>query len=203
MSQSKSLLLVLAMAAASGVKAQVSESDPQGRRLVPTNWWESAAAIVRVTINSGTEGRQGKRPQFPIDPAKAAPILNDYKARGISAIEIFAPYHGSRSYGGLDAIDRFNVNPEVGTMEDFKALVRLIHSKGMAAISFDNLGYCSTEVPEFLKAADDVRAGRDTAEARRFLWADQADAPPPEPDDDKFFYGSAATPPWQRRSRQE
>jgi hypothetical protein len=46
--------------------------------------------------------------------------------------------------------------PEVGTMEDFRASVRLIDSKGMAVISFDNLGYCSSEAPEFLKAADDV-----------------------------------------------
>jgi glycosidase len=136
---------------------------------------------------SGHREQGGKRPQFPIDPAKAEPILDDYKARGVSAIEIFAPYYGGRSYGGLDAIDRINLNPKVGTMDDFRALVRLIHSKGMAVISFDNLGYCSSESPDFLKAADDVRAGRDTPEARRFLWADSADAPPPGPDNDKFF----------------
>jgi len=186
MSQSKSLALVfLALAAASCVKAQINEGDPQGRRLVPANWWESAASIVRVSINPQTGG--SKRSQFPIDPAKAGPILDDLKARGVSAIEIFAPYHGGHSFGGLDSIDRFNLNPEVGTMEDFRALVRLIHSKGIAVISFDNLGYSSSEAPEFLKACDDMHAGRDTAEARRFLWADRADAPPPEPNTDKFF----------------
>jgi hypothetical protein len=182
----KVLIATLAVLAVS-LGTQAGGSDPQGRHMVARNWWESAAAIVRVSINPGTESRQGKRPQFPIDLAKAGPILDEYKARGVSAIEIFAPYYGGRSYGGLDAIDRFNLNPKVGTMEDFRALVRLIHSKGMAVISFDNLGYCSSEAPEFLKAADDVRAGRDTAEARRFLWADSADAPPPEPDNDKVF----------------
>jgi hypothetical protein len=184
----RSKVLITALALLVGASGnQAARNDPQGRRLVAQNWWDSAAAIVRVSINPETESRQGKRPQFPIDPAKAGPILDDYKARGISAIEIFAPYYGGRSYGGLDAIDRFNLNPKVGTMDDFRALVRLIHSKGMAVISFDNLGYCSSESPDFLKAADDVRAGRDTAEARRFLWADSADAPPPGPDNDKFF----------------
>jgi hypothetical protein len=172
---------VVAVAVAPSAFAQINAATAS-RDQVPRRWWESASGIVRVTINPGGHGVP-----FPIDPVKAAPILDDYKARGISAIEIFAPYHGGRSFGGLDAIDRFNINPEVGTMEDFRALVRLIHSKGMAVISFDNLGYCSSEAREFLKAADDVRAGRDTAEARRFLWADRADAPPPAPDNDKFF----------------
>ena len=184
----RSKLLVVALAALTGAcHAQAGGNDPQGRRMVPDNWWQSAASIVRVSINPETEGRQGKRPQLPINPGKASTILDDLKARGVSAIEIFAPYHGGKSYGGLDAIDRFNLNPEVGTMEDFRALVRLIHSKGMAVVSFDNLGYCSSEAPEFLKAADDVRTGRDTPEARRFLWADRADAPPPAPDNDKYF----------------
>jgi glycosidase len=186
MFRSKVLIVTLAFFAVSpGMRA--GGNDPQGRHMVAKDWWESASEIVRVSINPGTENRQGKRPQFPIDPAKAGPILDDYKARGISAIEIFAPYYGGRSYGGLDAIDRFRLNPKVGTMDDFRALIRLIHSKGMAVISFDNLGYCSSEAPDFLKAEDDVRAGRDTVEARRFIWADSADAPPPETDNDKFF----------------
>jgi hypothetical protein len=186
MSHSKFLIMALAILAGPS-SAQVGKNDLQGRHLVQDNWWESAAAIARVSLNPDTGGRQLRGQQFPLDPAKASPILDDLKAQGISAIEIFAPYHGGRSFGGLDAIDRFNVNPEIGTMENFRALVRLIHSKGMAVISFDNLGYCSSESPEFLQAADDVRAGKDTAEARRFLWADSADAPPPEPNDDKFF----------------
>ena len=176
MNHSNLILCVLAVLVCTA-GAQVRQDDPQGRHLVPTNWWESAAAIARVHL-----GRQ-----FPLDPDKAAPMMDDLKTRGISAIEIFAPYHGGRSYGGLDAIDRFNVNPELGTMDDFRKLVRLIHSKGMAVISFDNLGYCSTEAPEFLKACDDVKAGKDTAEARRFLWADSSNAPPPAPSNDKFF----------------
>src|ERR1700704_4641062 len=92
----KVLIATLAVLAVS-LGTQASGSDPQGRHMVARNWWESAAAIVRVSINPGTESRQGKRPQFPIDLAKAGPILDEYKARGVSAIEIFAPYYGGRS----------------------------------------------------------------------------------------------------------
>ena len=55
-----------------------------------------------------------------------------------------------------------------GTMEDFRALVRLAHSKGMAVISFDNLGSCSSEAPEFLKAVRSVHinAAKETNAAR-------------------------------------
>jgi len=140
MIRSKLLVFVLATLAGAA-SAQGGGDDPQGRRLVPTRWLESASAIVRVSINPGWKDRQ-----FPIDPAKASPILDDFKARGISAIELFAPYHGGRSFHGLDSIDRFNINPK----EDFRALVRLIHSKGMAVISFDNLGYSSSEAPEWM-----------------------------------------------------
>lgn len=158
--------------------------DNLGRNLVPARWYESAAAIVHISINPARTGR----PQLPLDPAEAGPTLDDFKARGTSAIEIFAPYYGGNSYDGLDPIDHFRINPKLGTMEDFRKLVRLIHSKGMAVISFVNLGYTSTESPEFMKACDDVRAGKDTVESRRFLWADHADAPPPAPDTDRYFF---------------
>lgn len=154
--------------------AGVAAAEDSGREKVARRWWESAAAIVRVSLKPGRMGRQ-----FPLQPDKAGPLLDALKAQGVGAIEIFAPAEGGLSYSGLDTINRYRIEPELGTMEDFRALVRLIHDKGMAAISFDNLGYSSVEAVEFLKACDDVKAGRDSREARFFLWSDSADAPPP------------------------
>jgi hypothetical protein len=105
--------------------------------------------------------------------------LDQLLAQGINAIEIFAPAEGGRSFGGLDTINRYRIDPALGTMDDFRRLVRIAHSKGMAIITFDNLGYCSVEAPDFLKACDDVREGRDTKEARFFLWSESTDSPPP------------------------
>jgi hypothetical protein len=73
-------------------------------------------------------------------------------------------------------------------MDDFKRLVDLAHQKRMWIVSIDNLGYSSVEALDFLKACDDVRAGRDTREARFYLWSDSAEAPPPGPrNDDRYF----------------
>ena len=94
-------------------------------------------------------------------------------------VEVYAPAEAGNSFLGLDTINRYRVDPRIGTMDDFRRLVDLAHAKGLKIISIDNLGYCSVEAVDFLKACDDVKAGRDSREARMFLWADSADAPPP------------------------
>ena len=137
-------------------------------------WWVSAAAIKRVTLKSGTHF-----PQLPLDPAKASAALDGLRADGISAVEIFAPADGGRSFDGLDHKDLFRIDPELGTMDDFRRLVKLIHEKAMPVVAFVNLGYSSVDAPEFLKACDDMKAGRKTRETSLHIWAETGNAPPP------------------------
>ena len=66
-------------------------------------------------------------------------------------------------------------------------MVRVAHSKGLAVITFDNLGYSAVDSPDFLKASDDVREGRDSKESHWYIWSDRADAPPPAKGDSFFF----------------
>jgi hypothetical protein len=148
-----------------------------GRQAVPPQWWEKAAAIVRVSLMPSRD-----RASLSLDVAKASSQLDEFHSRGISAVEIFAPAYGGVSYGGLDAKDRYRVDPTAGTMDDFRRLVTLAHSKGMPVITFDNLGYISVDAPEWLKACDDVKAGRTTRESQWFRWSDRADAPAPAGD---------------------
>ena len=163
----------LAVAAAAIGLASVPDSVAGRRADLPSRWWESASALARVGLKQKT-GRG-----FPLDRSSAAARLDDLKASGFSAIEVFAPAHGGNSFGGLDTIDRYRVDPTLGTMDDFRQLVGLAHERGMAVITFDNLGYSSVEAVDFLKACDDVRAGRASREASFYLWSDTADAPPP------------------------
>jgi alpha-galactosidase len=165
---------LLFVSAALGGELTHSAID-SGRELVPPQWWTKAGAIVRVSLK-----QRGSRPAFPLDEAKASAELDALRAKGVCALEIFGPSHSGHAYGGLDPIDRYR--PAEGTMNDFRRLVRLIHSKGMAVISFENLGYISLEAPEWLKACDDVRAGRHSREARWFRWSDHPDAPAPAGD---------------------
>ena len=129
---------------------------------------------------SRASGREGRRATASRSSAvRAAAALDDLRKAGFTAVEVFAPAHGGKSFGGLDTIDRYRVDPALGTMEDFRGLIELAHARGMAVIAFDNLGYSSVEAVDFLKACDDVKAGRASKEAAFYLWSDRADAPPP------------------------
>jgi hypothetical protein len=149
-------------------------ADDPGRHLIPQRWWESAAAICGVSLKD-----RKYFPQLPIDPGQAAAKLDQIREQGFAAIEIFAPAEGGYSYNGLDQTNYHRIDPEIGTMQDFRRLIRQAHSRGLAVITFENIGYSSVDAPYWLKACDDVREGRDTSEARRYLWSDRADAPAP------------------------
>lgn len=154
-----------------------------GRQLVPRRWWEKVPALIRISLRE-----RRNRPGLPIkDPAALSATLKKLHAQGFGAIEVFAPAQGRPGFGGLAAVNHHSIDPELGSMDDFRRLVQMTHKEGMAIITFDQFGYCSVEAPHFLKACDDVRAGRDSKEARWFLWSNQADAPPPTRGDAYFL----------------
>lgn len=124
-------------------------------------WWEQCAAIVRPYLKA-----HGRTLRDLIDE------LATLQALGYDAVEVFAPCAGGTCYNGLDTIDFYAIDPAIGTLADFRALVDAAHARGMAAIIFINLGYAHERFPAFLKACDDVRAGADTPERRMFLWSD-------------------------------
>lgn len=98
--------------------------------------------------------------------------LDAYGALGIDCVEVFAPLHGGVCYNGLDTLDYYAIDPAIGTLEDFKALIAAAHARQMAVVMFINLGYGHEQFPAFLKACDDVRAGVDSPEARMFCWSE-------------------------------
>ncbi|MGA2630596.1 MAG: alpha-amylase family glycosyl hydrolase [Terriglobia bacterium] len=162
--------------------AQCALADDVSRNRLPQRWWESASAVCRMTLKTGTHF-----PQLSLDPEKIGKELDRLREEGISILEIFGPADGGKSYAGLDARNRYRLDPELGTMDDFRRLVRLAHSRGLAVITFDNLGYSAVDSPDFLKASDDVREGGDSKEAHWYIWSEQADAPPPALGDSYFF----------------
>ena len=140
-------------------------------------WYVSAAAIHRVTLKPQTQ--YWRFEQLSMKPAEAEQQMLAWKKEGITALEIFAPEAGGNSYDGLDAKDRFRLDPGLGSRQDFRRLVKQAHTVGLAVVTFQNLGYSSLDAPQFLKAEDDMRAGRDTREARFFFWSKTQNAPPP------------------------
>lgn len=130
-----------------------------------SHWWESVSSIARPWLKLG-------RKEGPRTLNELTAQLDHYKARGVDALEIFAPCKGGVCYQGLDTLDYYQVDPEIGSLDDFKRLVDQAHARGMAVIAFHNLGYGHEQFPAFLKACDDVRAGVESDETRMFLWSD-------------------------------
>ena len=170
--------MVGGVAAIAHDRATGSTSQTQPTRSTQATWIESLGGSTPIFLRP----RKGNKDAvFPLKPESAAARrLDEFRDAGIGMVEIYAPAEAGNSFLGLDTIDRYKVDPRIGTMEDLRRLVDLAHEKGLKIISIDNLGYCSVEAVDFLKACDDVKAGRDTREARMFLWADAADAAPPK-----------------------
>ncbi len=148
-------------------------------------WYVTTAAIHRMMLKPFT--KYWRFEHLSIEPGTAEEQLKELRTDGVTAIEIFAPEEGGNSYDGLDAKNRYLFDPGVGSMEDFRRLVRLAHSLGMHVITFQNLGYSSEQADQFLKAAEDERAGRNSREAEFFFWSDSADAPAPAISDSYFL----------------
>jgi glycosidase len=170
--------------------AEDDSRDPALRSKIEQRWWERISAIARVTLKKGTHFGT-----LPLDPPAMERKLDELVRQGFGAIEIFATPEGGRSYGGLDAKNRYRIDPEAGDMNDFRRLVREAHRRGLAVIAFDNLGYSAIDAPHFLKACDDVRNGVESKEAKWFVWTRDANAKPPmEPDG--FFLGGGHHDKW-------
>lgn len=152
----------------------------------------SVAAIRRVHLKPPTKYWHFEN--LSLDHARAEAQLRHWKEEGIDAIEIFAPSEGGASYGGLDAIDRYRLDPGVGSLDDFRWIVHRGHELGVAVIAFDNLGYSSNNGTQFLKACGDVREGRESLETKMFFWSSTAEAPPPPVKSNSYFFIRPALP---------
>ncbi len=160
------------------------------RDLLPERWWEEASAFYICTFKPG-------RPYahlLSLDPEKAGRELAAIRAQGFDVVEVFAPAEGRCGYAGLDMTDPYNVDRELGTMDDFRRFVRMAHTNGLAVVIFLNIGYFSLEAPAWLEACADKKAGRDTEKVRWFSWADSPDAPPPTVPENRAFSAGVLPP---------
>jgi hypothetical protein len=176
------------------VKEQLGSASGQDnslRDLLPDRWWEKVAGLKIMTLKKGRSYGH----ELSLDPGKASRQLDEIVAQGFQAIEIFAPAAGRYAYSGLDTTDHYRIDPELGTMDDFRRLVRIAHSKGLAVVIFPNLGYFSVEAADWITACTDP----DSEQARWFSWADRPDAPPPGAEDSQFYVDSP--PPGDRPDR--
>lgn len=99
---------------------------------------------------------------------------------GITGIWLM-PIHPSPSYHGYDVTDYYQVNPDYGSLEDFKALLREAHARGMEVIIDLVVNHTSDQHPWFIASC----AGDETYRGY-YLWSEtQLD-----------WLGTGGTPAW-------
>lgn len=121
--------------------------DNNGRELVAKRWWESVPSIYWTSLRAS----RGHAAVPLKDPDALSKWLDEIKAQGFYALEIFSPAEIGTG-GGLPTIDHYRIDPDLGTMDDFRQLVHLAHSKGLPIITHQQLSYSGIEAPHFLKA---------------------------------------------------
>jgi alpha-amylase len=84
---------------------------------------------------------------------------------GIGGIWLM-PINPSPSYHGYDVTDYRGVNPQYGTMEDFKRLVSEAHKRGIAIIIDYVMNHTSTQHPWFQQSA-----ARNTTYRDYYIWS--------------------------------
>lgn len=169
-------------------------------------WYVTAAAIHRVTLKPNTKFWRFEH--LSLNATEAASQLRAWKAEGIDAVEVFAPEEGGNSYGGLDAKNRFALDQGIGSLDDFRRLIRQAHAMHMAVVTFQNLGYAALDAPQFKQAEENERTRRASRESEFFFWSDRPDAPPPAKGNSYFLvrpsspgYDATKTEFWQWSAR--
>jgi alpha-amylase len=167
------VLLMLAMFLSACLPAQNSAPTPTAIPAAPATttpaetpaplpWWRTAVfyeIFVRSFNDSNGDG---------IGDFKGLTAKLDYLQNlGVTALWLM-PIHASPSYHGYDVINYFNVNPDYGTLEDFKRLLAEAHRRGMRVIIDLVLNHTSSQDPLFV----DANNSRQSAYRDWFLWSD-------------------------------
>jgi glycosidase len=114
---------------------------------VSTHWWQNRSGLSRYYCKL----YENQLRDITAD-------LDNLKAQGYNIIELMAPYKGAADiWAGLGATDNYDIDPSIGTMDDFEELIAQAHERDMKILFFGNVGYCRSEAAFFQKACEDEK----------------------------------------------
>lgn len=140
---------------------------PSSTKTTPTvaeqrPWWQDAVfyeIFVRSFYDSNGDG---------IGDFNGITEKLDYLANlGVNAIWLM-PIHPSPTYHGYDVINYFNVNPDYGTMDDFKHLLGEAHNRSMHIIIDLVINHTSNKNPWFV----DANSNPNSPYRNWYIWSD-------------------------------
>lgn len=94
--------------------------------------------------------------------------LDYIKSLGINGIWLM-PITDSPSYHGYDVTDYYEINPEYGTLKDFKRLTEEAHKKGIKIIMDLVINHTSSQHPWFIEA----NSSENSKYRNYYVWADE------------------------------
>lgn len=139
-----------------------------------TGWWNDAV-FYEVFVRSFKDSDSGPLAGDGIGDISGLisklDYLNDGNPKtttdlGITGIWLM-PMHPSPSYHGYDITDYRGINPQYGTLDDYRDLLRECHKRNIKVILDLVLNHCSDKHPWFTAATDPVAPRHNW-----FLWAD-------------------------------
>lgn len=175
------LPLLLATAAFSQATTNPSATVPTTQALgsalaaeTKQHWWNDRV-FYEIFVRSFADSREGPLAGDGIGDLRGIieklDYLNDGDPKttndlGITGLWLM-PINPSPSYHGYDITDYNAINPQYGTMDDFKDLLAACHTRGIAVIIDFVANHCAKTHPWFLEAKDPASDKHDW-----FIWSD-------------------------------
>ena len=131
--------------------------------LISNTLWYKNAIFYELHIRSFADSNgDGKG-----DLAGIIPKLDYLQDLGIDCIWLLPMFPSPLKDDGYDVADYFNIHPDYGTVEDFKALVDATHARGLRIVTDLVLNHTSDEHPWFIES----RKSTDNPYRDYYVWS--------------------------------
>jgi glycosidase len=173
------LIFLLFACAPTAPQAAADSTAPSAPNPAALPWWREAT-FYEIFVRSfyDTDGNG-------IGDINGVTAKLDYLSDlGITGIWLM-PINPSPSYHGYDVTNYYNVNPEYGTLGDFKHLLSEAHRRGMRVIIDLVLNHTSSRHPFFI----DSSSGPESKYRDWYIWSEPDPGKDWHPGKDGYYYG--------------
>jgi glycosidase len=161
--------------------AATAVSKGQGSAPAPASDWWNSAVFYEVFVRSFKDSSTGPLANDGVGDIRGIieklDYLNDARpaqgkptspnSLGVTGIWLM-PIHPSPGYHGYEVDDYYGVNPQYGTLQDFKELVAACHDRGIRVILDLVINHVSYHHPWFVEAS----ANPQSPKRDWFIWKD-------------------------------